>query len=448
MNFAVPAILDRLSRFPLAIPMVILIATLTLLINEVTYRSTTKTLATGIVLTDARISASRLLQLLTDAETAQRGYLLTEESDYLQLFETARSEIPATRDRLKAFLEQTGQGGHRMAESLQRDIDEKLAELSTTITLASSGSRQAALGVVTSGLGKARMDDIRQTLKVSLDEGTRQQAEVRVSLFDSLWINRLVVGILTLLSAIGLVFYIRHLRMLDMEIGARQRELEAQVSDRTAELRELAAHMQTVREDEKAHLARELHDELGGLLTAVKFDLARIRPRCLGDAVVQERLAQAEAHLNQGIELKRRVIEGLRPSALLNLGLKVALGILCSEFSAGQGIPVYAEIDDVQATPDTQLALYRFVQEALTNISKYADASEVHVDLTQTDEAIQVHVTDNGIGFDPTVLQVGKHGVSGMRFRISRLGGTMSVKSEPGNGATLFAEVPRRSAPE
>ena len=443
MTFKLSSFLDRLSRFPLAIPMVVLIATFALVINEVTYRDTTKNLKAGITLTDARISAARLLQLLTDAESAQRGYLLTGEGDYLHPFESAKLEIPAARVQLKTFLDSMRQGDHGVAERMQRDIDEKLSELATTIELVSTGNRPAALGVVTSGVGKARMNDIRQILKASLDEGTRQQATVRLSLYHSLWINRLAVGTLTFLSAIGLVFYIRHLRMLGTEKEERERELEAQVNDRTAELRELAGSMQTVREDEKAFLARELHDELGGLLTAVKLDLVRIRPRFLGDAFVQERLAKAEAHLNAGIELKRRVIEDLRPFALLNLGLKAALGILCSEFSAGQGIPVYTEIDEISATPESDLALYRFVQEALTNISKYAEASEVRVDLTQqSDGAIQLHVTDNGAGFDPALLQVGKHGISGMRFRITCLGGSMSVKSAPGKGTTLLAEVP------
>ena len=445
MNFAIPSMLDRLSRFAFAIPIVVLVATSAILINEVTYRYTTKMLTAGIALTDARISTARLLQLLTDAETAQRGFLLTEQVAYLKPLEAARAQIPATRDHLKEYLKQTGKSGEAAAELLQKDIDQKLSELGTTVELISLGDQRAALEFVRSGLGTSRMDGIRQLLNVSLEEGARQQAEVRVSLFDSLWINRLAVGTLTLLSAIGLIYYIRHLRMLDTEKKERQSLLEAQVSDRTSELREIAMHLQTVREDEKAHLARELHDELGGLLTAVKFDLARIRPRFSEDAFVKERLARAEAHLNKGIELKRRVIEGLRPSALSNLGLKAALNILCSEFSSGNDIPVYAEIDEIDTTPEAQLALYRFVQEALTNIGKYAHARTVSVKLSQTAEAIQLHVADDGVGFDPTLLQVGKHGVSGMRFRIACLGGTMYVKSAPGSGTTLQAQVPATS---
>lgn len=126
------------------------------------------------------------------------------------------------------------------------------------------------------------------------------------------------------------------------------------------------------------------------------------------------------------------MIEDLRPSALTNLGLKAALGIMCSEFSAGQGIPVHTQLDEIDAPPETQLALYRFVQEALTNINKYAGASEVTVNLTQQSEyGIQLHVTDNGVGFDTAMLQVNRHGISGMRFRIESLGGTVSIKSAP-----------------
>lgn len=438
------AFVRRLSRFPLAIPMVVSIATSAIVINEVTYRETVVTLSSGIVVTDARIAAARLLQLLTDAETAQRGYLLTRQSDYLRPLEMAKLELPSVRSRLKTFIEKTGGVGPDAAQRIQKDIDEKMAEMATTVELVSSGHHQAALDVVMSGVGQIRMNDIRGILKNSLDEASRRQSTVRVNLFDSLWINRLAVGVLTLLSAIGLIFYIRYLRTLDTEKKEAHRELEGQVNERTMELRELARHMQTVREDEKARLARELHDELGGLLTAVKFDLARIRRRFPDDAAVQERLVHAEAQLNQGIQLKRRVIEDLRPSALLNLGLKSALSIMCSEFSAGQGIPVHTQLDEVDATPEKQLALYRFVQEALTNISKYAGASEVTVDLTQqSDYGIQLHVTDNGVGFDTEMMQVKRHGISGMRFRITSLGGTMSIRSAPGKGTTLLADLPK-----
>ena len=103
---------------------------------------------------------------------------------------------------------------------------------------------------------------------------------------------------------------------------------------RTAELTDLARHLQTVREDERGFLARELHDELGGLLTAAKLDVARLRKRLdTGQPEVAERIVHLGQTLDAGIALKRRIIEDLRPSSLANLGLQRALEILCEEFA-------------------------------------------------------------------------------------------------------------------
>ena len=214
---------------------------------------------------------------------------------------------------------------------------------------------------------------------------------------------------------------------------------------RTSELRELSVYLQTVREDEKASLARELHDELGGLLTATKLDLARVRVKVAHDPTLVERLEQANKRLNEGIALKRRVIENLRPSALTNLGLAASMRILCSESSAGLGIPIHADIDEFNTDADTELTIYRVLQESLTNISKYAGAHEVRVRLVTFGETVQLEVTDDGKGFDLNQSPVGKHGIAGMRFRVASLGGTLALDSAPGRGTTLVAMFPLQS---
>ncbi len=225
-------------------------------------------------------------------------------------------------------------------------------------------------------------------------------------------------------------------------------ELETEVSLRTSELRELSMHLQTAREDEKASLARELHDELGGLLTAVKLDLARIRVKVAHDPAIVERLEQANNRLNEGIALKRRVIENLRPSALTNLGLASSLRILCDETSAGLGIPIDAEIEEFSADPDIDLTIYRVLQESLTNISKYASANKVRVRLCTLGETAQLEVTDDGAGFDLNQSSTGRHGITGMRFRVVSLGGTLSLDSAPGSGTKLMAAFPLQSVTE
>ena len=441
------AIFDRLARFAWAVPLVVTAALLVVVAAGLAYRNTATTLKFGIGLTDARISAGRVLQLLTDAETAQRGYLLTSNADYLQPFETVKRALPGERERMRAFLESLGENGVKSARRLDTDIDNYLNELHASVARAAAGDRPGALTVIQSGAGKAWMDDIREVLGASLAQATATQGKVRVTLYDALWINWVAVTLLAVLSSVGLTYYIGHVRLLDLERLQRQQALEGLIAERTSELRELAGHMQTIREDEKATLARELHDELGGLLTAAKLNLVRIRAKCQHDPALLERLSNTEEQLNEGIALKRRVIEDLRPSALATLGFKLSLTMLCSEVSTRLGIPIHTEIDDFRGEPEIELALYRVVQEALTNISKYAKATEVHVDMMQERGAVNLDIADNGVGFDPSASLVGKHGVTGMRFRITFLGGSMSVQSSPGMGTLFRIEVPTERRP-
>ncbi len=437
--------LSRLSHLRLAIPVIVGVSALVVLVNEATYSDTTATLRGGIALTDARIDTARVLQLLTDAETAQRGYLLKGTGDYLQALNAAKRELPAARRSLANFLASNGQQGRATADRLEKEIDEMLVELDRTIALVDAGDRQRSVEVVDTDLGTGNMDAIRQQLYSSLAVGALMQQKARVSLFDALFINRIALSLLTMFSAIGAIAYIRRARQYDRERAGRQQELETEVNLRTTELRELSVHLQTAREDEKASLARELHDELGGLLTAVKLDLARIRVKVAHDAAVVERLEQANKRLNEGIALKRRVIETLRPSALTNLGLAASLRILCSETSAGLGIPISADIEEFSADPDTDLTIYRVLQESLTNISKYALADEVRVRLATCGETVRLEITDDGAGFDLDQSPVGKHGIVGMRFRVASLGGSLAIDSAPGRGTAVVATFPLQS---
>jgi len=227
------------------------------------------------------------------------------------------------------------------------------------------------------------------------------------------------------------------------QLSAERDRLEVQVDERTRELTDLAQHLQRVREDERGHLARELHDELGGLLTAAKLDVARVRKRVDGSSPdIAERIQHLSQTLDAGIALKRRIIENLRPSSLANLGLQRTLEIQCSEFAQRSEIRVQAEIADLELDPERALAVYRVVQEALTNVAKYAQASEVRVLLQRAGEQVRLQVQDNGRGFDPLQVRTGSHGLAGMRFRMRSCGGDLRLRSAPGQGTTIEATLP------
>ena len=444
---AVPLLALRLSRLRFAMPMIIASAVLGILVNEVAYKNTVDALRVGSSLTEARIAAAGVLQLLTDAETGQRGYLLTDRAEYLSPLDAAKLEVPHMRATVSSFLEASGPDGHAASLRMAEDIQETLAEIERTVGLVRAGDRKAALQIIEAGQGRARMNDMRSIFNTSLLEAAGRQQASRASIDDSLWTNRIAVATLTLLGAIALSFYVRHLRLHDLERADRQRDLEGQVANRTAELRQLAGYLLTAREDEKAHLARELHDELGGLLTAAKLDMARMRRLAAADPVMLERLAQVNKRLSEGIALKRRIVEDLRPSCLDTLGLTASLSNLCADVAERLGISIHAALDEVSLSADEQLALYRLVQEALTNVSKYARASQVQVYLKAEPNGVRVGIEDNGAGFDTSLLKAATHGIAGMRFRIERLDGTLSVESQPGKGTRLVALLPRSAKP-
>jgi signal transduction histidine kinase len=157
---------------------------------------------------------------------------------------------------------------------------------------------------------------------------------------------------------------------------------------------------------------------------------------------MQDRLQHLVATIDQGIALKRRIIEDLRPSSLSNLGLRAALEILAGEFQQRSGITVRTEIADIELPDAACIAIYRLVQESLTNIAKHAGASAVDVRLLPQDKELLVQVQDNGHGFDPRAVKPGSHGLLGIQFRVEALSGTVRIVSAPGQGTRVEARLP------
>jgi signal transduction histidine kinase len=225
---------------------------------------------------------------------------------------------------------------------------------------------------------------------------------------------------------------------------AELERLEALVSRQTAQLIKLTQHLQTVREEERGRLARDLHDELGSLLTSAKLDAARLRSRLAVSAPeALPVLAHLVTLLDAGIALKRGIVESLQPSALSTLGLAKALEILAREFEERSGIPVHLGLDEVALPPAAALVVYRLVQEGITNIAKYADPKRVWIRLTEDADRVIVTVRDDGVGFDTTVGLRSAYGLLGMRYRVEAAHGTLAVESAPGRGTLLRASLPR-----
>jgi signal transduction histidine kinase len=228
-----------------------------------------------------------------------------------------------------------------------------------------------------------------------------------------------------------------------------QRRLEQEVTARTEELSELSTYLQAVREEEKSRLARDIHDELGGILVGAKMDVAWAVQRAkTALPEVAEKLDRALAILDEGVEMKRRIIEELRPTLLDNLGISAAIDWQVRQACERAGLHCELNLADIELPPEVAIALYRIVQEALTNIVKYASARNVDVDLIGDEDGVSLVVHDDGAGL-PAGVESSRlsHGIAGMRQRVRALNGSFRIGSKPGSGTTIevFIPVPKTS---
>lgn len=272
---------------------------------------------------------------------------------------------------------------------------------------------------------------------------------------DALDSWRIGVSAMAALSLLALLLSLRHTLKVDrlqrehaQAMLAERDRLALEATRSTADLVDLARHLQTAGEDERSRLARELHDELGALLTAAKLDAARLE-RAIGvmSPEVQHRLQHLNASINRGIELKRRIIEDLHPSALGNLGLQAALQNLAQDHAGRSGVRLTTALQPVQLTGSAQITVYRLVQEALANSARHARASAITMALHDDDDGprrgARIVVSDNGIGFDTSRQRGTLHGLLGLRYRVEAEGGVMRVQAAPGSGTRIEAWLPR-----
>ncbi|MDO9237920.1 MAG: histidine kinase [Aquabacterium sp.] len=213
------------------------------------------------------------------------------------------------------------------------------------------------------------------------------------------------------------------------------------------QLRELAQHLQTSIEQERAAIAREIHDDVGGALTAIKFDLAWIT-RHASSPEIAERVQQALEAVGHAHEASQRIMHNLRP-AILEQGLVAALQWMTDRFGKRTGLNVAFRTshEALELAPGVPLVAYRFTQEALTNVSKHAQAGKVTVDVTQAGGVLSIEVTDNGKGLSAEDLAKARSfGIRGLHERAETVGGWVDISSKP-YGTTLILSVPL-SGPE
>ncbi|MFA7421521.1 MAG: PAS domain S-box protein [Melioribacteraceae bacterium] len=229
------------------------------------------------------------------------------------------------------------------------------------------------------------------------------------------------------------------------------RKTELQLRTSESELRQLAAQLQYARETERHHLAREVHDELGQLFTGINLNVLYLRDSIeqkkveLSSQRIISELNEVKKMVDKGIQSVRDISEGLRSYVLEHLGLVQAIKEYCKEFQRMSNIRcnITSYAEDINLSEEKSVALYRIVQESLTNAMRHSKATEIKINFSRKNDFIEVTIEDNGIGFDDkNPRQVKTFGILGMKERALYLNGSLTITSKAGSGTAIKASIP------
>src|SRR5580693_889670 len=401
-------------------------------------------------------SIDELQNALARSVGAQRTFLLTGDPRYIETYNRVVTEIePRLENLSQAYAGSDVSLGS--VRDLQVLIGKRLADLSMIMTIQKSQGVAAAIALVKTSVGSDTGAIIADNLDRLRDrEGVEHReaaAHWESSLALTRWITLLgtIINMLLVAVATRLVYLdIRRRAGLNAELRDQKLKLEHEVGERTRELVELSTHLQNVSEREKASLARELHDELGGLLVGARMDISWAEQHLTrNDADLKLRLNRVQQNLAAGVDLKRRIIEELRPTLLDNVGLFAALRWQLKETCAGAGLKCTESYPDEEPkfTSEAAIALFRIAQEAFTNIVKHSAAKSMDLALDLDEDAIVMQITDDGTGIPAGRLTaIGSHGLASMRHRVRALGGRLDVRSPASGGTTLLVRIPTAAA--
>lgn len=223
----------------------------------------------------------------------------------------------------------------------------------------------------------------------------------------------------------------------------QHKKIEEELQKSLEQQQQLSKHIEEVRENERLNISRELHDDLGQALTAVKIDLEIIRQQT-ADEAAKEKLQNVKALVGNTIRSVQRITSQLRPEIIEDLGLEAAIDWYTKEFSQRYGIDVFLDFESgIPIANDDALPLFRIMQESLTNIARHAKATHIEILLSQQDDFIQFTVTDNGVGISEDEINSKKSfGIMSMKERAASLGGTFSISRRTKFGSKILILFP------
>lgn len=386
-------------------------------------------------------SAENTASLLLTAETAQRGFLLTGSETYLQSYFSVVHEMPAARKDFQQAIQDIHLEEQK-SRAVAGLVTAKLDEMSETIDLYRKFGSDRATELVRTNLGKRLMDQFglrnteikRECIQVFTHESDQLRERNQTVLYIS------VIGF----PAVLLTLILTALRL--RTLFGRQLELIAENQDSSERYRSLAGHLESVREEERGHLAREIHDVLGQALTVTKLEITMARRYLAAADTVDAsaKLDSALASLDDTIKMLRQVANELRPPLLDSVGLQAALQAYTRELQERTRLKIHfgSSGDLGHLTAKQNITTYRICQESLTNVVRHAHADEVSVSLLRLDEAVTLTVRDNGKGLpDPAPVSRTSFGLLGMQERAQLINGALSISSSP-TGTTVMLQFP------
>jgi signal transduction histidine kinase len=346
----------------------------------------------------------------------------------------------ATEIQIKTLASLLGRSQHATLESLHTELNDYWASAARafedvgtggTLTRAYYDERRNQRETV---LEVAQKIDALNSANFELEEqqiNAQQRALKRFSVGAT--IGLLLLGIF--IAAASTVYLARLEAISDKQ---KERAEEAEY-----ELRRLSNQLVRAQEDERKTISRELHDEVGQILTGLRMELGGLW-RGEGDAEFRERLHSVKSLAEEALRNVRNLALLLRPSMLDDLGLGAALRWQAKEFTNRSGIPVSIDIQgDINNLPENfRICLYRAIQEALTNCLKHAHASSVSIMLVQDKDLVSATIRDDGAGFSPGTLRSRGLGLVGMEERVRALQGELTIASKPGQGTLVRIELP------
>lgn len=443
---------SRSRTLPLYIPIVFAICTVILIGNAISLYQNLQSLKYLNSALEKTWRATDRLQyinvLIMDAESSIRGYFMSDNKIYLGPLKTAKSHLDKEFAALDELLRDNPAQTKNLAQ-LRVLFNRKMSIMDDSINIYNKGGFKEILEIAKIGEGREVMDEIRLLVTIMVREQNDVQAarkgrfynEYQDAVFLGIAINTVVIIVLILFYGLIRRNYFQRLAA-ETALQTVNDGLEKTVYIRTEQMSVLSRHLINVSEQEKAKLARDLHDELGACLTAINMDVASVMGKLkISEPALAGQLQRARETLLDTVNLKRRIIENLRPSLLDNLGLAISLRSHCEEFTKITGLPCEVTVSDEvnEIDPLRSIALFRITQESLTNITKYAHANSVKVALTAENNGLRLHIIDDGVGIAmDTVYRPMSHGILGMRERVLLLNGTFAIQNGANDSGTII----------